>query len=281
MGRFVLFIAIFVVALAAGAESSSERASERAERVLRLGTTTSVENSGLLGRLLPVFEKECACVVRVIPVGSGRALELGRRGDIDALITHAPADEKRFVADGHGAGRRPIMHNYFVLLGPPSSPAPTGDILPLLAAIADRRLPFVSRGDDSGTHKMELALWRQARRLEAVGADSGGEWYFSAGVGMGQAIIMADELRAHVLSDYGTYLYFRGKTELRPLSRRQPLLRNQYSVVRVNPARHSRVNGALSRLFADWLVAEPAQRLIANYVVGGERLFFPATGGGE
>jgi len=246
---------------------------------LRLGTTTSVENSGLLERLLPTFEKKCACVVRVIPVGSGRALELGRRGDIDVLLTHAPADEKRFIADGYGAERRVVMHNYFVLLG--FSPLKAGGILKALAQIADNKLRFVSRGDDSGTYKKETELWRQASRLAAVEADATGAWYVSAGVGMGQAIVMADELRAYVLSDYGTYLYFRDKVTLRPLSRPQPLLENPYSVMVVNPARHSHINADAARLFSSWLLTEEAQQMIADYKIGNERLFFPAVGKDE
>ena len=247
--------------------------------MLRLGTTTSVENSGLLRQLLPIFEKKCECTVQVIPVGSGRALELGRRGDIDALITHAPADEQRFIADGYGINRRLVMHNYFVLLGP--SPLATDDILSGLAKIADNKLRFVSRGDDSGTHKKEITLWQQAQRLPTIKKDISGEWYVSAGVGMGQAIVMADELRAYVLSDYGTYLYFRDKVELRPLSSPQQLLQNQYSVITVNPARHPHINADKARLFSDWLLTKETQRLIADYKVGNENLFFPAATAGE
>ena len=246
---------------------------------LRLATTTSLENSGLLGHLLPVFERECGCRVRVIPVGTGKALELGRRGDVDSLLVHAPADEREFIAAGYGTDRRAIAYNYFVLLVPPADAASTASsagILPALRSIAARRALFLSRGDDSGTHKKELALWAQLQAQgEAVRRER--DWYIEAGASMGQAILMADELGAYVLADSGTYLHLRDKVALRPAPLPpSDLLYNAYSVMRVSEARHPHVNTALATRFADWLEEEETRRRIAGYRLFGEALFVPA-----
>ena len=246
------------------------------DKQLVLATTTSVENSGLLTHLLPDFEKQCACFVRVIPVGTGKALTLGQQGDIDALITHSPTDEKRFVAAGNGVYRRLIMHNYFVLLGPPNDPAKVqqaASIASAMTIIADNQIPFVSRGDNSGTHKMELSLWEKTARRIPTGAD----WYLSAGIGMGQALILADELNAYILSDHGTYVYFQDKIRLQILSQNDPALYNPYSVILVNPKKHPHVNFHLAQQFSDWLTNEKTQAKIANYRVKGTILFTPGA----
>lgn len=246
-----------------------------AEERLRLATTTSVENSGLLAYLLPSFERDCGCRVLVISVGSGQALELGRRGDVDVLITHAPADEIRFIADKFGVDRRVVMYNSFVLLGPKDDPAGVGaetEILAAFANIAAHQAAFVSRGDDSGTHKKERQIWRQVE-IYAGDIDFDAHWYISAGVGMGQAIVMANELSAYVLSDRGTFLYFRDRTDLRVVQEDHPPMLNPYSVMRVNPARHSHVNAVLAGRFIDWLQSAATQARINAYHLRGENLF--------
>lgn len=249
-----------------------------AEEELRLATTTSLENSGLLGHLLPAFEQQCGCRVRVIPVGTGKALALGRHGDVDALLVHAPAAEQAFIAAGYGVDRRPLAYNYFILLAPPgddAAVAASGDIFTALQKIAAQRAPFLSRGDDSGTHKKELALWRQMRQRGLQIAREN-DWYIEAGTGMGQAIIMADELGAYILADSGTYLHLRDKVRLRPVTLPpSDFLYNLYSVMRVNEARHPHVNGALAKRFMDWLGTAAVRRRIADYRLFGEVLFAP------
>ena len=262
--RVLLAIVLLLPAVAAGAAE------------LRLATTTSTENSGLLAHLLPDFEQLCRCEALVIAVGTGRALKLGERGDADVLLVHSPPDEERFVAEGFGINRRAVMFNDFVLLGPPDDPAGVvggRDVAAAMTAIADARAKFVSRGDESGTHKKEKRLWALAG-FESDEAFSP-EWYVEAGVGMGQAIIVADELRAYLLSDRGTYLFFRDKTDLTGAVENEPRLHNPYSVIAVNPAVHPGVAYPLAVRFIKWLTSEQTRARIAAYRVRGERLFFP------
>ena len=242
---------------------------------LRLATTTSVENSGLLDYLLPDFERLCDCRVRVLPVGSGKAMKLGERGDVDLMLTHAPPVEKKFIAAGYGVDRRVVMHNYFVLIGPPNDPAGIvgKNTMNAMHTIVKQRVRFISRGDDSGTHKKEMALWRQ---LDFSAADFERDWYISSGGGMGQVIVMADQLRAYTLSDIGTFLFFRGRTDLAVLSHDEPHLANIYSVMRVNPKRHPQTQAALATRFIDWLLAEQTQKRIGEYRLLGDSLFIPA-----
>lgn len=267
--RLVLLLAAVWLPPALGEESE-----------LRLATTTSLENSGLLGHLLPAFERQCGCRVRVIPVGTGKALELGRRGDVDILLVHAPAAEAQFIADGYGVDRRPIAYNYFLLLMPPQDPAGVSgetDLLAALRAIAERQALFLSRGDDSGTHRKELALWRQVQARGGAAVVRERPWYIEAGIGMGQAIMMADQLGAYVLSDTGTYLYVRDKVQLAPLQLPEtPLLYNPYSVIRVSDRRHPHTQTRLARQLADWLRHPDTRRRIADYRLFGNPLFIPA-----
>jgi tungstate transport system substrate-binding protein len=238
---------------------------------LLLATTTSVEDSGLLQRLVPAFEAAYPQYrVQYTAVGSGQALELGRRGDADALIVHSPDDEADFMAEGHGIDRRNVMINDFVLLGPPSDPAHVRDTTGATGAfrrIATAGAPFISRGDQSGTHRRELAVWG------AAGIELTGSWYAEAGVGMGEALGVASERRAYILSDIATYLYMRGTVDLEILSRGDPLLRNQYAVIRCTRA----ANAAGAAAFADWLVGDEAQSLIRDFGQDslGEPLFVP------
>ena len=266
----VIHLSLCALALSAGGAA----ADEGEERTLRLATTTSTDNSGLIKHLLPPFEKICDCRVLAVAVGSGKALAFGRAGDVDALLTHAPEAEKRFVADGFGVARRPVMHNDFVIVGPPADPANIASkpsAAAMMQSLAERDAPFVSRGDDSGTHRKERELWQLA------GKSPNGEFYIEAGAGMGRTLLMADELNAYTLSDRGTFLAFRGRIRGRALSPPSVAMRNPYSVIVVHPSRHPHAKTALAEQFADWLQSPAAQKLIADFRLFGEPLFFPAN----
>lgn len=238
---------------------------------LRLATTTSTRDSGLLDALLPAFEKEAGVKVDVIAVGTGKALKLGEAGDVDVLLVHAREAEDAFMAAGHGARREDVMHNTFELLGPPGDPAQVKglDVTEGLARIAAHQSPFVSRGDDSGTHQKEKALWSAAGGLV--------RWksYFETGQEMGASLIVADEKHAYILSDRGTYLAFKPKLELVPLAAASAKLANPYGVIVVSPSQHPKVDVRRANAFADFLVSPRGQRAIGDFTVGGERLFFP------
>ena len=263
--RFMLVLLVLLAAFAA-------RPSGAGTCRLRLATTTSTENSGLLDVLIPPFERQTGCRVDVIAVGTGKALRLGRSGDVDVVMVHAPKAEKAFVGEGYGVDRTRIMHNDFVVVGPARDPAgvrAAGSAAEALKRIATARAVFVSRGDDSGTHKKERALWR------AAGMDPGGAWYREAGQGMGAVLRMADELRAYTLADRGTYLAMKDKLDLVILYAGDPALMNPYHVIAVNPKRHPHVKYDLARRFIAYLTGPEAQKIIADYRVGGEPLFVP------
>jgi tungstate transport system substrate-binding protein len=240
-------------------------------RRLRLATTTSTRDSGLLDALLPMFERQQACAVDVVAVGTGAALRLGEAGDADVLIVHAPESEQEFMQAGHGRRREPFMFNSFVLLGPPADPAEVRqlDAVAALPKIAATGATFISRGDDSGTHKRELALWQQAGGRPA--------WpeYLESGQGMGATLVMADEKRGYTLSDEGTYLKFRDKVELVPLTARSESLHNPYAVITIDPSKSNLVQAELADRLLDFLLSEEAQRTIADHRVEGEQLFTP------
>ena len=241
-------------------------------QVLRLATTTSTENSGLLAYLLPAFERASGYRVHVIAVGTGKALRMGRDGDVDVVLVHAPAAEQAFVAEGAGILRRAVMHNDFVIVGPRGDRAGIRglrDAVTALQRIAQRRAPFVSRGDDSGTHKKELALWR------AAGIRPSGYWYREAGQGMGRVLQMANELDAYTLADRGTWLAFRDRSDLRVLVEGDPRLFNPYHIIAVNPERHPGVDFAGAKALIDWITGPEGQRRIAAYRLRGETLFHP------
>jgi len=241
---------------------------------LKLATTTSTENSGLLSVLIPPFEKAHGIRIDIIAVGTGKALKLGENGDVDVLMVHAPAAEMSFVDRGYGVNRREIMHNDFIIVGPSSDPAAVRGKSSAAAAlnqIAFLEHLFVSRGDDSGTHKREMQLWK------ASGKSPGGVWYKEAGQGMGAVLTMADYLQAYTLTDRGTFLSMRDKLELDILVEKDPDLYNQYSVIAVNPALHAHVNygGALD--FISWVTSDDAREIISDFRIGGEQLFFPCA----
>jgi tungstate transport system substrate-binding protein len=246
-----------------------------AERVLRLATTTSTENSGLLHHLLPAFEKETGYKVHVIAVGTGKALRMGQDGDVDVVMVHAPAAEAKFVAAGYGVNRRDLMYNDFVVVGPRNDPAgirSQGDITKALAQIAKAGAPFVSRGDDSGTHKKELELWA------AAGIKPAGAWYRSAGQGMEQILQMADEMGGYTLADRGTWLALRPKlAHLDVLLQGDARLFNPYGVIAVNPERFPDTNYRGAMAFIAWLTSVEGQRVIASFKAGGDPLFFPVA----
>ena len=243
-----------------------------AEERLRLATTTSTDNSGLLAVLHPPFEKMSGIKVDVIAVGTGKALKLGENGDVDLVMVHAPRAERKFVDSGYGIERLPVMHNDFVIVGPAADPAGIRDMKSLanvMSKISQSAAGFVSRGDDSGTHKKELSLWK------ASSINPTGEWYLSVGQGMGAVLQIANEKLAHTLSDRGTYLAYRGKLQLDILHAGASELLNPYHVILVNPERHPHVKRDLAKAYVDFIQGEKGQRLIANFKVGGEQLFYP------
>jgi len=240
---------------------------------LRLATTTSTDNSGLLAELLPPFEQANDCKVDVIAVGTGKAIKLGETGDVDVVLVHARSKEDQFVADGFGVDRRDVMYNDFVILGPPADPAGiagTGDAAAAMAKIAAAGATFVSRGDDSGTYTREKQLWKKA------GITPAGDWYLEAGRGMGEVLTMADERQGYTLSDRGTYLAYKTKTGLEIAVEGDAGLFNPYGVIMVNPARHPHVKVDLAKKFMDFLTSAQGKVLITGFRVNGEQLFYVA-----
>lgn len=238
---------------------------------LRLATTTSTENSGLLAELLPPFDQANNCQVDVIAVGTGKAIKLGETGDVDVVMVHARSKEDKFVAAGFGVDRRDVMYNDFVLLGPASDPAGVSgmkDVADAMKKIAEAKTTFVSRGDDSGTHSREKQLWEAARLIPS------GDWYLETGRGMGEVIVMAGERQGYTLSDRGTYLAFLDKTELKVVVEGDSRLFNPYGVIMVNPQKHPHVKAELTTRFLDYLVSDQARTIITGYRRGGEQLFY-------
>ena len=245
-----------------------------------LATTTSTQDSGLLDELVPLFERRTGYLVKTIAVGTGEALALGGRGDVDILLVHAPARERELVAEGLAANRRLVMHNDFLIAGPEGDPAGihgSDDGTESVEKIAEARAPFASRGDNSGTHFRETSLW------EAAGIEPGGDWYVSTGQGMGATLLIAAEKGAYVLTDRGTYLAFREQTGLVPHVEGDPHFLNIYSVMEVNPERFPKVNGAGARAFSEFLLGPEAQGIIRGFGADkfGEPLFFPDAGRSE
>ncbi len=262
---------IFIVALALLA-SLPVRA---AERFITVASTTSTENSGLFKHILPLFEKRSGIQVRVVAVGTGQAVRLAERGDADVLLVHHKPSEEKFVTDGFGVKRLDVMYNDFVLVGPKSDPAKlagTKNAMAAFAKIAAARAPFASRGDDSGTHKTELAFWKQ------VGVDvktASGSWYRATGSGMGATLNTAAGIGAYALADRGSWVAFKNKGDLKIAFEHDPVLFNQYGVILVNPKKHPNVKGKAGQAFVDWIVSAEGQRAIAAFTVEGEQLFFP------
>ena len=253
-------------------------AAAQAQERLRLATTTSVQDSGLMPFLLKDFERLCSCKVDVIAVGSGQALKLAFNGDVDMVLVHDPPAEQNFIREGFGINRQTFMVNDFVILGPASDPARVlgvKDASVALSKIANTGSVFVSRGDASGTHKKELELWEKAR------VKPSGPWYLEVGQGMGAVLTMAEEKNGYTIADRATYLSRIRQLKLKALVEGDPVLTNYYSAIQVNPARFPSAKSALSRRFIGWLCSSEGQRLIGSYRVNGHRLFKPAYAGGK
>lgn len=245
------------------------------ERFITVASTTSTRNSGLYDYILPLFTTAAGVEVRVVAVGTGQAIKLARNGDADVLFVHHKPSEEKFVSDGFGIKRLDVMYNDFVLVGPKSDPAKAGgsrDIAKALAAVANAALPFASRGDDSGTHKKELGLWKTAGGEPKSGT---GNWYRETGSGMGATLNIASAMNAYALTDRGTWLKFANKGELTILVQGDKRLFNPYGVIVVNPAKHPHVKRADAEAFANWLVSDAGQAAIAAYRIKGKQSFFP------
>ncbi|MFP4705694.1 MAG: substrate-binding domain-containing protein, partial [Spirochaetaceae bacterium] len=266
-----VLVALFTVTAVFAAGETEQSMSAEPER-LRLATTTSTENSGLLDELLPAFESRHGARVDVIAVGTGQALELGRNGDVDVVMVHAPELEREFVREGYGVERVDIMYNDFVVLGPESDPAGIADtksVADAFARIAESESAFISRGDNSGTHAKERAVWAEA------GIEPDGSWYREAGQGMGAVITVANDQEGYTLADRGTYLAYRGDIGIDVVVEGDPLLFNPYAVIAVDPEMHDHVKRDLAQELIDFLVSDEGQDIIGGYRVEGEQLFVP------
>jgi tungstate transport system substrate-binding protein len=269
------FLAGAAFAVAAVAVAPLGLAAQEADYII-VASTTSTEQSGLFGHILPIFEEEAGITVRVVAQGTGQALETGRRGDADVVFVHARALEEQFVEAGYGVARFEVMYNDFILVGPGDDPAGIAEAdsaADAVAAIAGAEAPFASRGDDSGTHVSEMSLWQSAG-IEPVGA-----WYRETGSGMGPTLNTAAQMNAYVLTDRGTWLSFGNPGALEVLFAGDPVLFNPYGAILVNPEMHPHVRAAAGQAFIDWLISPKGQDAIASYRLGGEQLFFPSAYG--
>jgi tungstate transport system substrate-binding protein len=242
---------------------------------ITLSSTTSTDDSGLLNYIIPKFKNKTGIDVRVIAVGTGRALQLGERGDVDVVLVHHKDSEEKFVANGFGVDRRDVMYNDYVIIGPKEDPANIKSFkkaADALKSIAEHATPFISRGDDSGTHKKELDLWK----LAGVDAQKySGTWYREAGAGMGATLNIANGMNAYTLTDRGTWLSFKNRDDLTLLFENDPPLFNQYGIILVNPEYHKHIKYAEAKLFADWLTSNEGQQAIAAFTLENQQLFFP------
>jgi tungstate transport system substrate-binding protein len=266
-----IFRSLFVIATIALAGAPADAQ----DKSIVVASTTSTQDSGLFGHILPLFKAKTSIDVKVVAQGTGQALDTGRRGNADVVFVHAKAQEEKFVADGFGVKRYPVMYNDFVLIGPKSDPAgikDMSDVVTALQAIKAKEAPFISRGDRSGTHTAELDLWK------AAGVDIGkekGPWYKEIGQGMGAALNTASAANAYVLADRGTWLSFKNRGDLDILVAGDKRLFNQYGVMLVNPEKHPHVKKDLGQAFINWLVSPEGQKAIADYKINGQELFFP------
>ena len=244
------------------------------DSTITVSSTTSTEQSGLFGFLLPRFQKASGVTVKVVALGTGQALDVGRRGDADVVFVHDQPAEEKFVAEGAGVERIAVMYNDFVLIGPSDDPAKAAgkDIMAGLKAVYSGKTPFVSRGDNSGTHAAELRYWKQAS-LDPSGEKQ--SWYRDTGSGMGPALNTAAAMNAYILADRGTWLAFKNRQNLKIIVEGDSKLFNQYGVILVNPKKHPQVKAQAGQKFIDWLVSPEGQGVIASYKIGGEQLFFP------
>jgi tungstate transport system substrate-binding protein len=263
---------VFLLILAVAALAATPAAAQN--KFIVVASTTSTQDSGLFGYLLPLFKMKTGIDVRVVAQGTGQALDTGRRGDADVVFVHAKAAEEKFLAEGFGVKRYPVMYNDFVLIGPQNDPAGIkgNDIAAALRTIKQKAAPFISRGDRSGTHIAELKLWQDAGI--DIAAEKG-PWYREIGQGMGAALNMASAADGYVLSDRGTWLSFRNRGVLTIVVEGDKRMFNQYGVMLVNPAEHPNVKADLGQQFIDWLVSPDGQKAIAGYKINGQQLFYP------
>jgi tungstate transport system substrate-binding protein len=273
------FLPVFRLLLISILLTTSNSFAENVQKqTIRLATTTSTDNSGLLADILPTFSDATGYPVHVIAVGTGKALRLGRDGDVDVVLVHARGAEEKFVNDGHGVKRYGVMYNDFVLVGPASDPAGIGeaeDVITALNAIAKHKASFISRGDDSGTHKKELGLWKKSAIKPA------GEWYREVGQGMGKVLQIASEMDAYTLTDRGTWLAYQAKSPLQIGFEGDPLLFNPYGIIAVNPKRYPDINLKGANALIKWLISPDGQARIGNFRIGKNRLFTPSADAGE
>lgn len=245
-----------------------------AQNIIKLSTTTSTENSGLLKYLLPIFEAKTKTKVHVISVGTGKALELAKNGDVDVTLVHARASEDKFVAEGHGVNRRDVMYNDFIIVGPVNDPAGikgSKNVIEAMKKITASKVRFISRGDNSGTDQMEQAYWKAAGMKPTGGA------YVSAGLGMGEVLTMAAEMQGYTLTDRATYGAYRAKTGLAVLMQGDPKMFNPYGIIAVNPAKYKNINYKGAMQLVNWMTSKEGQQKIAEFKVNGEQLFFPSA----
>jgi tungstate transport system substrate-binding protein len=249
------------------------------DKSIVVSSTTSTQDSGLFGHILPLFKAKTGIDVKVLSQGTGQALDTGRRGDADVVFVHARAQEEKFVADGFGVKRFPVMYNDFILIGPKSDPAGvkgSKDIVAALKAIKTKAAPFISRGDKSGTHSAELNLWKAAG-IDVAGPDKG-PWYKEIGQGMGAALNTASASNSYVLADRGTWLSFKNRGDLDIVVEGDNKLFNQYGVILVSPEKHPSVKKDLGQAFINWIISPEGQKAIADYKINGNQLFFPNAG---
>ena len=268
MSTIILFSLVLVATI------SNLYANKDEQKTLRLATTTSTENSGLLDVLIPLFEKETAYNVHVIAVGTGKALRMGKDGDADVLLVHAKPAEEAFVKNGYGVERIPVMYNDFVIVGPAEDPASlkqAEDIKTALHQIATTQSTFLSRGDDSGTHKKERALWA------SVAITPRGKWHLEAGQGMGRVLLMSGEIDAYTITDRGTWLSIKDKSPLKIAYEKDKSLYNPYSIIEVNPKRHPHINTEGAKALINWITSESGQRNIGAFRKNNEQLFTPSA----
>jgi len=266
---YLVLAVLLVLALAAGCGGTGK---EHRAGEIRLATTTSTYDSGLLDAIIPVFEERHGYRVSVISVGTGAALEIGKRGDCDVLLVHSREQELELVRQGYFVDRHDVMYNDFVLVGPPADPAGIAggrDVVAAFRQIAEAGAVFISRGDDSGTHRAELAIWRQ------TGIEPHGAWYRSVGQGMGDTLRIAGEMQGYTLADRGTWVAMKDRLDLKIVLEGDPVLFNQYGVMAVNPEKHPRINHQGAAALIDFMISGEGQELIARFERGGERLFVP------
>jgi tungstate transport system substrate-binding protein len=268
MKTFIKYLLLITFAVMAGNAVAEEK-------FITLASTTSTQNSGLFDYLLPKFREQTGIDVRVIAVGTGQALKIAEKGDADVILVHDKEAELKFVQQGYGIDRREVMYNDFIIVGPESDPAGIRgmqDVLQAFAGIAKKEASFISRADDSGTHRQELRLWKEARIDPKTYS---GKWYKEVGAGMGATLNTAAGIDAYTMSDRGTWMTFKNRGNLTLLVEGDKRLFNQYAVILVNPAGHPHVKAVLARQFSDWLVSVAGQQLIGAYHIGGQILFYP------